>query len=160
MPRRILRGPISPTNPSPRPYSFTWRPCWRRIKAKRSVIRARSWKRLQNGKGVSGMTASRRRKPLTLQEGLFYTRQRWQPWPASEIIKEVQGIVTDPSAPQPLKTSNIVIDATKQWPEEGGPQVYAERNRVLLERGAPNAMAQVDAEFGELLKAWGRARSG
>ena len=53
-----------------------------------------------------------------------------------------------------LRTSKIVIDATKQWPEEGGPKVYPERNRVLLEQGAPEVFAQVDAEFGELLKNW------
>lgn len=87
----------------------------------------------------------------------FTVGSRWQPYPASEIIPETRGIITDPSAPKPWKTSNIVIDATKQWPEEGGPEVYPERNRMLLEQGAPRAIAEVDAQFGEMLKAWGRA---
>ncbi len=87
----------------------------------------------------------------------FTIGSRWQPYPASEIIEEVRGIITDPSAPKAWKSSNIIIDATRQWPEEGGPTVYPERNRVLLEEGAPNAIADVDAQFGEMLKAWGRA---
>ncbi len=86
---------------------------------------------------------------------LFAIGSRWQPFTASEIIEDAPAIVTDPSTVVPLRTSKIVIDATKQWPEEGGPQVYAERNRVLLEQGAPDVFAQVDAEFGELLKDWG-----
>jgi 3-polyprenyl-4-hydroxybenzoate decarboxylase len=87
---------------------------------------------------------------------LFAIGSRWQPYPAAEIIKDAPAIVTDPSTVVPLRTSKIVIDATKQWPEEGGPQVYAERNRVLLEQGAPDVFAQVDAEFGELMTNWGR----
>jgi len=79
----------------------------------------------------------------------FTIGSRWQPYPASEIIKEARGIITDPSAPEPWKSSNIVIDATKQWPEEGGPEVYPERNRVLLEQGAPDAIAEADAQFGD-----------
>ena len=87
----------------------------------------------------------------------FTIGSRWQPYPASEIIEEVRGIITDPSAPKAWKSSNIIIDATRQWPEEGGPTIYPERNRVLLEVGAPNAIADVDAQFGEMLKAWGGA---
>ncbi len=58
----------------------------------------------------------------------------------------------DPSSKVRGKTSKIVIDATKQWPEEGGPQVYQELNRTLLERGAPAAFAQVDAKFSHIIK--------
>ena len=93
---------------------------------------------------------------LNRTQMLFAIGSRWQPYPAAEIIKDAPAIVTDPSTPVSLRTSKIVIDATKQWPEEGGPKVYPERNRVLLEQGAPEVFAQVDAEFGELLKNWGR----
>jgi 4-hydroxy-3-polyprenylbenzoate decarboxylase len=86
----------------------------------------------------------------------FTVGSRWQPFPASEIIPEARGIITDPSAPEAWKSSNIVIDATKQWPEEGGPAVYPERNRTLLEQGAPQAITRVDAQFGDLLKEWGQ----
>ena len=87
---------------------------------------------------------------------LFAMGSRWQPYPAAEIIKDARGIITDPSAPVPQHTSKIVIDATKQWPEEGGPKVYPERNRVLLEKGAPDAFREVDELFGGLLNGWRR----
>jgi UbiD family decarboxylase len=89
-------------------------------------------------------------------EMLFTIGSRWQPYPASEIIREARGIITDPSAVEDWKTSKIVIDATKQWPEEGGPDPYPERNRALLEQGAPEALDSVDAEFGALLRDWQR----
>jgi len=87
-------------------------------------------------------------------EMLFTIGSRWQPYPASEIIREARGIITDPSAREMWKTSKIVIDATMQLPEEGGPDVYPGRNRALLENGAPEAIPSVDAEFGELLGGW------
>ena len=77
---------------------------------------------------------------------------RWLPGTASHIIKEARGLPLDPSSRIRGKTSKIVIDATRQWPEEGGPDVYPELNRTLLERGAPDAMAQVDAKWGDLIK--------
>jgi 3-polyprenyl-4-hydroxybenzoate decarboxylase len=36
--------------------------------------------------------------------------------PATEIIKDLQGIVTGPSQPVQRRTSKIIIDATMQWP--------------------------------------------
>ncbi len=87
---------------------------------------------------------------------LFAMGSRWQPYPAAEIIRDARGIITDPSAPVPLHSSKIVIDATRQWPEEGGPKVYPERNRVLLEKGAPDAFREVDEQFGALLNNWRR----
>lgn len=89
---------------------------------------------------------------------LFAMGSRWQPHPASEIIEDAPAIITDPSSRVQGRGSKIVIDATKQWPEEGGPAVYPERNRVLLEQGAPDAIPRVDARFGELLTAWQRSR--
>ena len=88
---------------------------------------------------------------------LFAMGSRWQPNPASEIITGARAIITDPSTPEPLVTSKIVIDATMQWPEEGGPAVYPLTNRTLLEQGAPEVFAQVDAEYGQLIKDWGQA---
>ena len=88
---------------------------------------------------------------------LFAMGSRWQPDPAAEIIPDARAIITDPSTVVPLRTSKIVIDATRQWPEEGGPAVYAKRNRTLLEEGAPEAFAQVDAEFGDMIKNWGNS---
>ncbi len=83
---------------------------------------------------------------------------RWLPGTASHIYKEARGLPLDPSSKVRGKTSKIVIDATRQWPEEGGPDVYPELNRTLLERGAPDAMAQVDAKWGDLIKGYGCRR--
>ncbi|MCC5793367.1 MAG: UbiD family decarboxylase [Chromatiales bacterium] len=79
---------------------------------------------------------------------------RWQPYPASEIIEEARGMPLDPSLRIRPMTSKIVIDATRQLPEEGGPDVYPDLNRALLERYAPDSFARVDDRWGEFLKLW------
>ena len=48
-----------------------------------------------------------------------------------------------------------MIDATRQWPEEGGKADFPELNRALLEKGAPNAFAEVNESYLDLLKNWG-----
>ena len=58
----------------------------------------------------------------------------------------------DPSTIERWKTSKIVIDATRQLPEEGGPENYAELNRTLLEELAPESFAKVDAKWGDAVK--------
>lgn len=82
---------------------------------------------------------------------------RWQPYPAAEIIKEARGMPLDPSAPKRPMSSKIVIDATRQWPEEGGPKVYPERNRDLLNKLAPEAKKLVDARWDEYMRGWKRS---
>ena len=75
---------------------------------------------------------------------------RWQPFPGAEIIKEARGMALDPSSPKRPMSSKIVIDATRQLPEEGGPQVYPERNRDLLTKLAPESFDIVGAELGQV----------
>ena len=58
----------------------------------------------------------------------------------------------DPSSPNRPMSSKIVIDATKQWPEEGGPDVYPELNRTLLEEGAPGVFERIDKLYGDRLE--------
>jgi 4-hydroxy-3-polyprenylbenzoate decarboxylase len=89
-------------------------------------------------------------------EMLFTVGSRWQPHPATVIIEDARGISADPSARVPWRTSKAVIDATRQWPEEGGPERFAELNRTLLERGAPRALGLVDQQYGALLDGWRR----
>ena len=76
---------------------------------------------------------------------------RWQPATATNIIEEARGMPLDPSLPKRPMTSKIVIDATRQWPEEGGPERYAELNRTLLEEGAPDAFDRVEEIYADLL---------
>ena len=88
---------------------------------------------------------------------MFALGSRWQPSPATEILKDLTGIVTDPSQPEQGKTSKIIIDATMQWPEEGGRDKFPATNRSLLEKGEPNVFAEVDRLYGTALEKWGDA---
>jgi 4-hydroxy-3-polyprenylbenzoate decarboxylase len=79
---------------------------------------------------------------------------RWQPHPATHIYEELRGMPLDPSTPNRPMSSKIVIDATRQWPEEGGPAVYADLNRTLLVKGSPEVFDRVDARWGEVMNNW------
>lgn len=82
---------------------------------------------------------------------------RWQPYPASEVIKEARGMALDPSSPKRPMSSKIVIDATRQLPEEGGPVPYPERNRDLLKKLAPQSFDIVAKNWDSYLKGWKRS---
>ncbi len=79
---------------------------------------------------------------------------RWQPVSASYIFDfgEARGMPLDPSTIERGRSSKIVIDATRQWPEEGGPENYAQLNRTLLEELAPDSFKIVDEKWGETVK--------
>jgi 3-polyprenyl-4-hydroxybenzoate decarboxylase len=62
--------------------------------------------------------------------------------------------MTDPSQVVYQQTSKIVIDATMQWPEEGGQDEFPLRNREHLTRGAPDVWEIVDEKFGPVLMDW------
>lgn len=72
---------------------------------------------------------------------------RWQPKPATHIIDRSRGMPLDPSLTERPMTSKIVIDATRQWPQEGGPATYQALNRSELERLAPEAFGRVNARW-------------
>jgi 3-polyprenyl-4-hydroxybenzoate decarboxylase len=69
-------------------------------------------------------------------------------------VQDIMGIVTDPSQKVQGRTSKMIIDATRQLPEEGGREHFPETNRALLEKGAPEALPEVDRLFGEALREW------
>ena len=73
---------------------------------------------------------------------------RWQAWPASYIYEDLPTMPLEPSSPQREHTSKIVIDATRQWPEEGGPKKYPEYSREVLEQNSPELFAAIDAKWG------------
>jgi len=81
---------------------------------------------------------------------------RWQPYPGAEIIREARGMALDPSSPKRPMSSKIVIDATRQLPEEGGPAIYPERNRDLLTKLAPQSFDIVERNWDQYLKGWKR----
>jgi 4-hydroxy-3-polyprenylbenzoate decarboxylase len=93
---------------------------------------------------------------LDRREVMFAVGSRWQPYPATEIIEDIMGLMTDPSQVKYARTSKIVIDATRQLPGEGGRDEFPKTNRELLESGAPEAFEQVEKLYGEALKNWKR----
>ena len=79
---------------------------------------------------------------------------RWQPFGASHIYESLPALPLDPSLVEGARGSKIAIDATRQWPEEGGPADFPRMNRALLEAGAPDAIGRVDSKWGELIRDW------
>jgi 4-hydroxy-3-polyprenylbenzoate decarboxylase len=82
----------------------------------------------------------------------FAVGSRWQPALATQIFDKRVAFPLDPAAPDRKTTSKVIIDATRQWPEEGGPPFYQELNRAVFERAAPDAIARVTARWPEVLK--------
>ncbi len=72
----------------------------------------------------------------------------------TEVFEKLPAMPLDPSTVQIGRGSKIAIDATRQWPEEGGPERFPELNRTLLETIEPDAFANVDQKYGDLIKNW------
>ncbi len=62
------------------------------------------------------------------------------------------GMPLDPSSIERGKSGKLVIDATRQWPEEGGPESYPEFNRTLLKNLAPQAEELVEKRLGKYIE--------
>ncbi len=88
---------------------------------------------------------------MNLPQVMAAISSRWQPSPAARIFENLPGLPLDPSQVDRNKTSKIVIDATRQLPDEGGPATFPRTNRELLTTLAPDAFARVDAKWGELI---------
>ena len=58
----------------------------------------------------------------------------------------------DPSTHRNALSSKILIDATRQLPAEGGPNVFAEDNRTVMEERAADAFALVDERWDEYFR--------
>jgi 4-hydroxy-3-polyprenylbenzoate decarboxylase len=80
----------------------------------------------------------------------FAMGSRWQPGTASEIIENRRAFPLDPASPDRKTTSKIIIDATRQWPEEGGPKNYQRLNRTVFDEMAPDALERIIAKWPEL----------
>lgn len=89
-----------------------------------------------------------------MNQVLHAVATRWQPYPASLIIKEAFRPSVDPSTTKPKSSSKIVIDATRQLPDEGGPESYQKVSRTILEEMAPDAFGIVDKKWQEYWKDW------
>jgi 4-hydroxy-3-polyprenylbenzoate decarboxylase len=94
---------------------------------------------------------------LNQQDVLRAIVARWQPHPATYILEDGRGIIIDPSQREPRKTSKIAIDATRQWPEEGGPEKFAGNSRDLLNEMQPDAIPESAQLYAALLNNWKRS---
>ena len=72
---------------------------------------------------------------------------RWQAFPASHIFEDLPTMPLEPSAPVRARSSKIVIDATRQWPEEGGPENYPDYSRQVLADFDPDIFDRIDAKW-------------
>jgi 4-hydroxy-3-polyprenylbenzoate decarboxylase len=77
---------------------------------------------------------------------------RWQAYPASYVFEDMPTMPLEPSSPVRERSSKIVIDATRQWPEEGGPKKFPGYSREVLEQHAPEIFAAVDARWGDAIQ--------
>ncbi len=78
---------------------------------------------------------------------------RWQP-KASVVIPQTQMCMPDPSLQTVGITSKMIIDATQQFPGEGGPEAWPPVSRVLLEEQCPDLFDEVEDKWPEYLKGW------
>lgn len=79
---------------------------------------------------------------------------RWQPWLTTKLYESLPSLPIDPSTVTAGRGSKIAIDATRQWPEEGGPDAFPPLNETLLIAGAPKAFGRVDRQWGERIRDW------
>ena len=78
----------------------------------------------------------------------------WQPAGNIKVYDSMPILPLDQSAPRIGKGSKIAIDATRQLPAEGRDRPWPGMNRTLFEENAPNALAQVDAKWGSMVRDW------
>ena len=76
---------------------------------------------------------------------------RWQAFPASHVYEDMPTMPLEPSAPERARSSKIVIDATRQWPEEGGPKEYPEYSRDVLANYDPEIFDRIDSKWADLI---------
>ena len=50
-------------------------------------------------------------------------------------------------------SSKIIVDATRQWPEEGGPEKFAPMNKDCLLDSFPDALTVVENKWGHMITA-------
>ena len=79
---------------------------------------------------------------------------RWQPDPGSLLIPQTRGFPLDPSAPTRWLTSKMIIDATRQWPAEGGPKKWPKVSREIITDQQPEAFELVARRWEHYWKNW------
>ena len=94
-----------------------------------------------------------------VQDVRLYSGARWQPFSASEIVEKAGAMGGDPSATKRGEGSRIVVDATRQWPEEGGPNNYSIMNRSCLTDAYPDVFTVIDDNWSHLIDNWKQGKN-
>ncbi len=87
--------------------------------------------------------------PTNLNRVIQAIGTRWQPDPASLIVKQSFHIPLEPSSKEMFLSSKIIIDATRQMESEGGPETFPLDNRTALEEKAGESFEIVDKRWDE-----------
>ena len=82
---------------------------------------------------------------------------RWQP-SQSLMVPYTRQRLPDPSLPRRGITSKMIIDATQQLPEEGGPPGWPPVSRNMLEEQAPETFGLVDGKWENYFTDWPNKR--
>jgi len=90
--------------------------------------------------------------PTDLSRVIHAVGTRWQPDPASLLVKQTFHIPLEPSSREMFLSSKIVIDATRQLPGEGGPDIYPEDNRTVMDERAADAFKVIDGKWDTFFK--------
>jgi len=85
--------------------------------------------------------------PTDLDRVMHAVATRWQPDPASLVVRQSFHFLLDPSTQRNFLSGKMVLDATRQFAAEGGPKQFARDNRTAMEQGAPGAFELVDAKW-------------
>lgn len=85
--------------------------------------------------------------PTDLDRVMHAVATRWQPDPASLVVRQSFHFLLDPSTHRNFLSSKIIVDATRQFPAEGGPKQFPRDNRSMMEEGAPGAFTLVDGKW-------------
>ena len=81
-------------------------------------------------------------------EMLLALGSRWQPGKGTQIYPSKPASFFEPSSPDGKTTSKVAIDATMQWPEEGGPKEFPALNRNLFDHAAaPDITSRILAKW-------------
>ena len=87
--------------------------------------------------------------PTDLARVMHAMGTRWQPVPASLMVHHSFHMPIDPSLKEAFLSSKIVIDATRQLPGEGGPDIFPADNRTVMEQKAKEAFDLVEKNWGK-----------
>ena len=90
--------------------------------------------------------------PVDTSRVMHAVGTRWQPYPASQIVRQSSHVPVDPSCREMFLSSKIVIDATRQFESEGGPEIFPEDNRSVMEDMAAYAFKLVEDKWEDYFK--------